>query len=103
MPRDTDINMSDVDYFRMYSVTNTDIFTLRERSRTASIHRHIAPAPPDRTCLMADVLKFTLAAFIFFISLQVKKVAFISSDSIGLSVEGNDLFTNRETFTISSL
>ena len=33
----------------------------------------------------------------------MKKVAFSSSDSIGLSIEGNGLFTNRETFTISSL
>ena len=52
---------------------------------------------------MACVLKFALVALIFVINVQVKKVAFISSDSVGLSTEGNDLFTNRETFTISSL
>ena len=37
------------------------------------------------------------------VNFQVKKNAFVCSDSIGLSIEGSEINLGEETFTMSSL
>ena len=37
------------------------------------------------------------------VNFQVKKSAFVCSDSIGLSIEGSEINIGEETFTMSSL
>lgn len=52
---------------------------------------------------MVDVLSFVHIVLVIILSLQVKKIAFVCSDTIGLSIEGKELIDTQETYIISSL
>ena len=52
---------------------------------------------------MAAALKFACTLLLVFINLQVKKIAFVGSDSIGLSIDGKEIVSSKETFIVSSL
>ena len=52
---------------------------------------------------MAAVLKLACILLLVIINFQVKKTAFVGSDSIGLSVAGKEIANSKETFTLSSL
>ena len=52
---------------------------------------------------MAVVLKFACISLLVIINFQVKKSAFVDSDSIGLSIAGKELDNSKETFILSSL
>ena len=52
---------------------------------------------------MAAELKFACNLLLVIINLQVKKIAFVGSDSIGLSIAGKEIFSSKEMFIVSSL
>eukprot|EP00112_Aurelia_sp_Birch-Aquarium-sp1_P013942 Seg2983.1 transcript_id=Seg2983.1/GoldUCD/mRNA.D3Y31 product="hypothetical protein" protein_id=Seg2983.1/GoldUCD/D3Y31 len=52
---------------------------------------------------MADVLNIALVTFMLIAALHVKNPAFVSSDTIGLSIEGKELVNGKDTLILSSL
>eukprot|EP00794_Sanderia_malayensis_P000892 gene892-189_t len=52
---------------------------------------------------MADVLRLAPILLLIILSFQVKKIAFVCSDTIGLSIEGKELLDTQESYIISSL
>ena len=51
---------------------------------------------------MSVVLKFTCILLLVIINFQVKKIAFVGSDSIGLTIAGKESVSSKETFILSS-
>ena len=49
------------------------------------------------------VLRGALLFLLIFVNFQVKKCAFLGPDSVGLTITGNEVFCNNETYILSSL
>ena len=52
---------------------------------------------------MADVWNIALVTFMLIAALHVKNPAFVTSDTIGLSIEGKELVSNKDSLIVSSL
>eukprot|EP00795_Rhopilema_esculentum_P008031 gene8031-13942_t len=52
---------------------------------------------------MSVVLKLTCTLLLVIINFQVKKIVFVGSDSIGLTIAGKEIASSKETFILSSL
>ena len=52
---------------------------------------------------MADVLRLVHIVLVIILRFQVKKVAFLCADTIGLSIEEKELIDTHESYIISSL
>ena len=52
---------------------------------------------------MADVWNIALVTFMLIAALHVKNPAFVTSDTIGLSIEGKELGSNKDSLIVSSL
>ena len=50
-----------------------------------------------------DVLRGALLFLLIFVNFQVKKCAFLGPDIVGLTITGNEVFLNNETYILSSL
>ena len=55
------------------------------------------------TSKMADVLRLVQIVLVIIQSFHAKKIAFVSSDTIGLSIEGKELIDTQESYITSSL
>ena len=49
------------------------------------------------------VLRGALLLLLIFVYFQVRKCAFLSPDSVGLTITGNGVFVNNKTYILSSL
>lgn len=52
---------------------------------------------------MADTLKVALMLLVILLCIQVKKSAFVTSDSVGLAIEGKEISRGNESYISSSL
>ena len=52
---------------------------------------------------MADTLKVALVLLVILLCIQVKKPAFVTSDSVGLAIEGREISRGNESYISSSL
>ena len=52
---------------------------------------------------MADVWNIALVTFMLIAALHIKNPAFVTSDTISLSIEGKELVSNKDSLIVSSL
>ena len=75
----------------------------KKRSKISkAIHIH-TQSHKSHTHNMAVTLKFALMLLVILTCIQVKKSAFVTSDTVGLSIEGKEISSGNESFISSSL